>query len=178
MNFSIFDSSQSQAVIELFHRVFSDSEGADEGKLISQLVSDLIATTSTQDLLGCVASLQKKPIGCIFFSRLTLENNANAFILSPVAVDVSYQRKGIGQRLITFGIHYLKEQGVEWVFTYGDPNYYSKTGFRFVSEESVKAPLKLSHPEGWLGQSLNGDPISSIYGVSKCVDALNKAVYW
>lgn len=178
MDFSIFDSSQSRSVIELFNNAFSDSEGQDEGKLISQLVSDLITTTSAQDLLGFVATFQKKVVGSIFFSRLTLQNNANAFILSPVAVDTSHQGKGIGQQLIAFGILHLKEQGIDLVFTYGDANFYSKVGFHPISEECVKAPLKLAYPEGWLGQSLTCDSISPISGVSKCVEALYKQEYW
>ena len=178
MNFSVFNTSQSQTVIELFNRVFSASEGEDEGKLISQLVSDLITTTSVDDLQGFVASFQKKIVACIFFSRLTLQNNTNAFILSPVAVDTNHQDKGIGQQLIAFGIQHLKQQGIELVFTYGDPNFYSKVGFHHISEEYVKAPLKLNHPEGWLGQSLTDEAISPMQGISRCVEALNKQEYW
>lgn len=176
--FSIFDSSQSQTVIELFDAVFSDSEGQEEGRLISQLVSDLLATTNAQDLQGFVATYENKIIACIFFSRLSLQNNANAFILSPVAVDTGYQGRGIGQQLIAFGIQHLKEQGVDLVFTYGDPNFYSKVGFQAISEECVKAPLKLSYPEGWLGQSFNAASVGPIDGVTKCVEALNRQVYW
>lgn len=178
MNFSIFDSGQSQAVIELFDNAFSDSEGKEEGRLVSQLTSDLIATTDAQDLLGFVAESNKKIVGCIFFSRLTLSNNKNAFIMAPVAVDTSHQGSGIGQKLIAFGIQHLKEQGVELVFTYGDLNFYSKAGFQSVSEEIVKAPLKLTYSEGWLGQSLAGDSSIPVCESSKCVEALNKQEYW
>lgn len=178
MIFSIFNSSQSQAVIKLFDSVFSESEGQGEGKLVSQLASDLIATTTAQDLLGFVALSQKEVVGCIFFSRLILQNNANAFILAPVAIDTGHQAQGIGQQLIAFGIQHLKEQGVDLVLTYGDPNFYAKVGFQAITEECVKAPLKLSQPEGWLGQSLTGDSVSPIEGVPKCVEALNKQEYW
>ncbi len=86
--------------------------------------------------------------------------------------------KGIGQKLINFGINELKENGVQIVFTYGDPAYYSKVGFNQITEEIVKAPLKMSQPEGWLGQSLVSDKIEPIAGNSSCVEALNKAEYW
>ena len=60
------------------------------------------------------------------------------------------QKKGIGQQLICFGIEQLKSKGIELLFTYGDPNYYSKVGFVSVTEEAIKAPLKLNFPHGWL----------------------------
>ena len=44
MEYSVFDSGQSQEVIELFTRVFSDSEGHGEGKLFGKFVSELIKT--------------------------------------------------------------------------------------------------------------------------------------
>lgn len=178
MTFSEFNPGQTQAVIDLFSRVFSDSEGEQEGKVIGQLVSDLIATTDSQDLQGYVAHAGDEITGCIFFSRLTLEDNSKAFILSPVAVSTSHQRQGIGQQLIAYGIEQLKQQGTELVMTYGDPNYYSKTGFEPVSEECIKAPQPLSFPHGWLAQSLTGEAIQPKAGVARCVPALNNQIYW
>lgn len=178
MKFFLYDSSYSQDTIELFTHVFSDSEGKDEGNSIGKLVSELISNTKPQDLLGFVVLSQSKMVGCILFSRLTLPNEAIAFILSPVAVDTAHQCKGIGQKLISYGIEHLKRIGVELVFTYGDPNFYSKVGFKHINEECIKAPLKLTYPEGWLGQSLTSNPIEPVSGSTYCVDALNKQEYW
>lgn len=177
MKYSAFDFGQSQEVIDLFTCVFSDSEGKDEGKLIGRFVSELIKTDA-QDVLGFVATDQAKVVGSIFFSRLAFQDNTNAFILSPVAVDTSYQGKGIGQQLIRFGIQYLKEQDVKLVFTYGDSNFYQKVGFEPVSEELIKAPLKLTHPEGWLGQSFTEGKITPKAGPTQCVEALNNPELW
>ena len=178
MEFSVYDPSQSQEIIDLFTSVFSDSEGKSEGLLIGELVSELIETTDAQELFGFVAKAKEKIIGCIFFSRITFENSINAFILSPAAIDTNHQGKGVGQKLITFGINFLKDKNVDLVFTYGDPNFYSKVGFSHISEECVKAPLKLTYPEGWLGQSLIGESVEPISGKSYCVNALNKQEYW
>ena len=109
---------------------------------------------------------------------MTFESEVNAFLLSPVAIHTKYQRKGIGQKLINYGIHHLKENGIALVFTYGDPKFYSKVGFSPISEKLVKAPLKLTYPEGWLGQSLVSDKIEPVSGRSYCVSALNKPEYW
>ena len=83
-------------------------------------------------MFGYLVRDGKTLIGCIFFTRMEFENQINAFILSPVAVATRYQKLGIGQKLIKFGIYSLKKNNVELLFTYGDPNYYSKVGFKYI----------------------------------------------
>ena len=178
MKLTVYTSGHSQEVIKLFTDVFSNSEDQKEGQVIGQLVAELIATTDSNDLLGYIGISDDAIIGCIFFSRLTLPSGKIAFILSPVAVATRYQGKGLGQQLINFGIQKLQSHGVELVFTYGDPNFYSKVGFVKISEDVVKAPKKLTYPEGWLAQSLNNESITPEVGVAKCVGALNKQEYW
>jgi len=178
MELSLFNSSQSQEVIELFTKVFSTSEGESEGELIGSLVSNLIATTKLQDLIGFVATSGNDIVGSIFFSRLIVPSEKTAFILSPVAIATNVQRKGIGQQLIKYGIHHLKSLSVDLVLTYGDPDYYSKVSFNPISESTVKAPLKLTYPEGWLAQTLDGSSIEIMEGDSHCVEALNDQKYW
>ena len=178
MELSLFNSSQSQEVIELFTKVFSASEGETEGQLIGSLVSDLIATTESQDLIGFVSLSGGDIVGSIFFSRLNVPSEKIAFILSPVAIATNVQRKGMGQQLINYGISHLKSLSVDLVFTYGDPNFYSKVGFNPISESIVKAPLKLTYPEGWLAQLLDGSSIKAMEGTTHCVEALNDQKYW
>jgi len=178
MKLAAYNPEQSQEIIKLFSDVFSDSEGQEEGQVIRLLVTELISTTDSKNLLGYVSISDERIIACIFFSRLTLPSGKIAFILSPVAVSSREQGKGLGQQLINFGIQQLKNHGVELVFTYGDPNFYSKVGFVKISEEVVKAPKKLTYPEGWLAQSLNNESIKSEAGFAKCVGALNKQEYW
>ena len=178
MELLTYKSSNIEEIKQLFTKVFSDSEGQAEGVLIGNLTYDLMTGTHAQDLYGFVATVNKQIIGSIFFTKLTFQNEVNAFLLSPVAIHTSYQGKGIGQKLIDFGICHLKVNGVELVFTYGDPRFYSKVGFSCITEKSVKAPLTLTYPEGWLGQSLLSDEIEPITGNSHCVAALNKPEYW
>ncbi len=178
MTLKHFELSDSESVIELFEQVFTDSENADEGKVIAGLVRNLITTTNPEELIGFVAMSDGEIIGCIFLSSVYLANNASAFILSPVAIKTTEQGKGIGQKLINFGLEHLKTKNVGLVLTYGDPNFYSKTGFQWLSEDVIQAPFKLTFPEGWLAQSLNGREIESVEGRSKCVPALSQQHYW
>lgn len=178
MKLAVYNPDQSQEVIKLFTEVFSDSEGQKEGQAIGQLVTELIGTTDPNQLIGYVSISDGIITGCIFFSRLTLSSGKIAYMLSPVAVSSREQGKGLGQQLINFGIHQLRINDVELVFTYGDPNFYSKVGFKQIGEDVVKAPQKLTYPEGWLVQSLKNESVASEIGVAKCVGALNKQEYW
>jgi len=162
----------------VFIKTFSDSEGQAEGDMIGHLARDFMSGTPEGDLYCFVAREDGQIVGCIFFSRITFDSEFNAFILAPVAVHTDHQGKGIGQKLIAFGLDALSKDGVELAITYGDPRFYSKVGFHPVTEAIVPAPLALQHPEGWLAQSLNGDEIQPIKGKSSCVEALNKPEYW
>jgi putative acetyltransferase len=178
MKFYFSSPTQKDAIKTLFIETFSASEGESEGLLIGKLVDEMMATTAPEDLYGFVANDEEKIIAGIFFSRMSFEEEKNAFILSPVAVHPAYQRKKVGQRLINYGIEKLKDAKVELLFTYGDPNYYAKVGFQTISEDVIKAPLPLSYPHGWLAQSLGSDTIEPIKGKSQCVAALSKPEYW
>ena len=178
MDISIFDTSQSAGVIDLFIRVFSDSEGRGEGQSIGCLVAELISTTDDDDIIGFIAKDGDALIGGIFFSRLFLATKKSAFMLSPVAIASEQQGKGIGQALIRYGINQLKSKGVELLVTYGDPNYYAKVGFEKVGENTICPPYNLSQPEGWLAQSLSGNRIEAIEEPIRCVKAFHKPAYW
>ncbi|MDO6762246.1 GNAT family N-acetyltransferase [Agarivorans sp. 1_MG-2023] len=178
MLFELFSANQSPAVIQLFTEVFSDSEGKEEGQLIGHLVTDIVANTKAEDLIGFVTLEDKEIVASIFFSRLVLPNKQAGYILSPVAVATRQQGKGVGQKLINAGIKHLRALGGEVLVTYGDPSFYSKVGFSQISQDMIKAPLVLSHPEGWLAQSLSETPLAPIIGETACIEALNHQKYW
>lgn len=180
MGYRAFRRADYLTVQRVFVSAFSDSEGAEEGQRIGQLVKELVDGTDTQDLCGFVATDGNIITGAIFFSRLTfIEKEKSSFLLSPVAVLPEYQRKGIGQSLIRFGLDQLRTDGVVFVATYGSPLYYSKVGFTPLSHDIIRPPFKLSQPHGWIGQSLNDEPLSEfISGPCTCVAAFNNPEYW
>lgn len=151
MNFSLYKSNHVNDIKELFTSVFTDSEGQDEGEVIGKLAFELQETTHPNDIFGFIAKDNKNIIGCIFFTRLIFKNNVNTFILSPVAISTQHQNQGIGQKLIKFGIGHLKNNNVELIFTYGDPDFYSKVGFQQITENIAQAPLKLTYPSWMAG---------------------------
>jgi predicted N-acetyltransferase YhbS len=167
-----------EELVSLFLRTFSDSGGKEEGALIGKLVRDFLDTTSGDDLSIFVTVDEGAVIASIVFSRLFCEDGTEAFLMAPVAVDTAFQKRGIGQQLIRYGLEVLRTRGVTLVMSYGDINFYSKTGFAPVSEEVVPAPLPLSYPAGWIGQALDGGPIRAVGGTTRCVAALGNEAYW
>ena len=178
MYYGIYEKSQSESIIQLFTHTFTDSEGPNEGQIIGNLVSELLESTSEEDLFVFVAMDKDAIIGSILFTRLNFESGKTAFLMAPVAVSTQAQGKGVGQALIKSGLERLAQLGVDIAFTYGDPNFYSKTGFECITEQMFKAPLPLSYPHGWMAQSLTGQPLEAISGDSHCVEAFNKPELW
>lgn len=178
MNHKIIDKSNQNEVTGLFTSVFTSSEGEKEGKLIGNLASRLSSNIDNQEIICLGAYENESLIGSIFFTRLRFNTSILVYMLAPVAVGTEHQGKGVGQALINYGLNELKNRTVKVAITYGDPSFYSKVGFQPLSESVIKAPLKLSMPEGWLGQTLTGDPIPTINERPKCVKEFNDSAYW
>jgi len=178
MNLRHYTPTESHAIEALFFSVFSQSEGEAEGRLIGDLAKDLLESTASKDIFAFVAVEGDAIIGAIFATRMPTEKEADLFVLAPVAVDTANQGKGVGKKLIEYGIKELKEKGIKVLVTYGDPEFYSKTGFQQITEAIIQPPFKLTQPEGWLAQSLDGNPLQEVEGKCSCVSALNDPRYW
>lgn len=178
MNHKILYKNSQAAVTNLFTTVFTLSEGGKEGRLIGNLASKLSSGIDNKEII-CFGTYENESIiGSIFFTRLRFKQAIQVYMLAPVAVRKEHQRKGVGQSLINFGLNELKNRSAAVAITYGDPSYYSKVGFQALSENVIQAPLKLLMPEGWLGQSLTEEPISTIKERPTCVGAFNDPAYW
>lgn len=179
MEFSAGLAGREREIVSLVTSAFTDSEGAGEGKSVGGLAKTLLDTTPDGDLFVYAAHEGPALVGCIFFSRLRYDrDDRTVFIMAPVAVRTDRQGQGIGQQLIAHGLAGLRRLGIDIVMTYGDPDFYSRVGFRQISEDIAQAPFKLTCPHGWLGQSLTGGDIQPLSGPPCCVDALNRPEYW
>jgi predicted N-acetyltransferase YhbS len=178
MNYKILDKNSKEEVASLFTSVFSSSEGEKEGELISNLASELSSRADNQGIICIGAYEEESIVGAIFFTRLRFNEPVRVYMLAPVAVSTKHQGKGVGQALIKYGLNELISRSVAVAITYGDPSFYSKVGFQTLSENVIRAPLYLSMPEGWLGQSLTGEPIPTIDDRPICVKEFNDPVYW
>ncbi len=174
----ILDKSKQKDIEGLFTSVFTASEGEKEVKLIGNLSSQLASSIDNNEIICFGMKENETLIGSIFFTRLQFSKPIQVYMLAPVAVSAECQGKGIGQTLINYGLNELKRRSADVAITYGDPSYYSKAGFQPLSEHVIQAPLTLSMPFGWLGQSLTGEPIPTINERPVCVQEFNDPVYW
>jgi len=179
MKYIQLESDKAEEVVRLFYNTFKASENEEEALAVSGLVQKYLQNYPRIDLKGFVAVEGGQIVGCVFFSQLIYtESNKKVFILSPMAVKTEFHGKGIGQTLINYAHEELLKTGVNLTTTYGDIHFYSKTGYEFVTETSVAAPLKLTYPEGWLAYSLDGDSQLDIEGPSNCIPELNNQCLW
>ncbi|MEN7551773.1 N-acetyltransferase [Rapidithrix thailandica] len=179
MQNSIYKGDRNSEIIQLFAQTFTDSEGEKEGNAIGALVKKLLEITPKEDMRIFITTKGKEIIGGVIFSRMRFElSNINTWLLSPAAVATSAQGTGVGQSLIHYAHDFLKREGMQVMVTYGDINFYSKVGYRPITEDMIPSPLKLTYPEGWIAQSLEDGEIKPIQGKSYCVEALDNPVYW
>lgn len=163
---------------ELVCAVFTASEGKPEGDLIGSVAEELTRDIDHHNIFGFASTEDDSLLGAIIFSRLSYKHDIKVFLLAPVAVSNSHQGKGIGQALITYGLHEMKNHGAEIAITYGDPSFYSKVGFLPLSQQSIKPPYELSQPVGWIGQSLSGKEMPVLTDTPSCVRTFRNPSLW
>lgn len=168
------------AVIELFTRTFARSEGIAEGRAIGSLVQGLFDSTPVEDLFPFLALQGEEVIGALFFTRLHSDAAPHRHItlMAPVAVEPAWQGRSVGRGLITHALWKMRGHGAEIAVTYGDPNFYTKIGFRPIDTSVLPSPLPLTRPEGWLGQPLGPVRLEKTPGPVRCVPAFFDAAYW
>ena len=108
--------------------------------------ADLVDSLRTEGavLLSLVAELEKRIVGHILFSRMSIETAGDsipAVALAPIAVLPGYQHKGIGGRLIRHGLDSLRRRGERIVIVLGHPDYYPRFGFSVEKAHSLESPF-------------------------------------
>jgi putative acetyltransferase len=85
--------------------------------------------------VSLVAEVDGRLVGHIAFSRVSISDGTqNWYGLGPVSVLPAYQRQGIGKALIREGLSRLKDMNAQGCCLVGHPTYYTKFGFKNVSE--------------------------------------------
>ncbi|MEB3151128.1 MAG: N-acetyltransferase [Sphaerospermopsis sp.] len=104
----------------------------------ADLVDILRQATTT---LSLVAVQNMQIIGHICFSIVSIDTdnpvNFNVFGLAPLAVMPSYQRQGIGSKLVRQGLAECSRLGCDAVVVLGHPEYYPRFGFIPAKEKGL-----------------------------------------
>ena len=135
--------------LEFVEKVFTDSEGAESGRLVRNLAAEIRSKKYYLPELDLVMVNElDEIIGFIMISRFHIEGKyENEFlILSPVAVKTELQRRHISKELIEYGIAKAKELGYQAMMVEGNPMNYNPRGFKtsapygIFAHESVGLP--------------------------------------
>lgn len=126
--------------------------------------------------LSLVAELNKKIIGHILFYPITIHSPETKFFslaLAPMAVTPTYQRLGIGSRLVFEGLRTAKRLGHKSVIVLGHPEYYPKFEFKRASEWNIKAPFEVPD-EAFMALELVKDELKGRSGTVEYPEEFNE----
>ena len=151
-----------------------------EREIVSKLAINLLSERTTPQTISLVAETEGAVVGHVAFSPVTIDNNENlqGYILAPLGVKPDYQKHCIGSKLIESGIQQLLKMGVNILFVYGDPEYYSKFGFSADVADRYTPPYKLQYPFGWQAIAFNEGNITKSPVNIACVTSLCDPELW
>ena len=155
--------------LDLVETVFTDSECAENGKLVRSLVEEIRSKRwYLPELELVMVDEADAVIGYVNFARFHLGGKyANELLLlSPVAVKTQLQRQHISKELIEYGFERARELGYKAVIVEGNPMNYRNRGFvtsapfDITAHESVGLPA----PECLMVKELGPGGLEGIHG--------------
>jgi putative acetyltransferase len=151
-----------------------------EREIVAKLAVNLLSEETTPRTISLVAESEGIVIGHVAFSPVSIDNyeNLQGYILAPLGVKPDYQKRCIGSKLIKSGMAQLSKMGVNILFVYGDPKYYSKFGFSVDAAKRYIPPYNLQYPFGWQGIVLNECSTGQSAIKIACVTSLSDPVLW
>ncbi len=165
----------SEGIKNLYLQAFDNSEA----ELVSDVAVNLLQEKSTINIISLVAIDNNTIIAHTAFSPVFLDstNEHFGYILAPLAVLPPAQNQGVGSAIVKQGLDTLSSFGALIVFVYGDPQYYSRFGFKTDLAQNFTPPYPLQYPEGWQAMKLNSTVFPEA-GKFQCVNSLNDPKLW
>lgn len=165
----------SEGIKNLHLQAFDNSEA----EMVSDLAVNLLHEQSKFNIISLVAIDNDAIIGYTAFSPVFLDstNEHFGYILAPLAVSPTHQNNRVGSTIVKHGLDTISSLGAFIVFVYGDPQYYSRFGFKTDLAQNFTPPYALQYPEGLLAMKLNSTVLPE-GGKFRCVDSLNDSKLW
>ena len=94
--------------------------------------------------LSVVAEIDGRVVGHVMISYATLygeEGERPVAMLSPLAVDPAFQRRGIGSALVSYVTAEADARGEALVILEGSPRFYRRLGFEHSLPHGIEIPL-------------------------------------
>ncbi|TNF55787.1 N-acetyltransferase [bacterium] len=105
-------------------------KGPDESLIVENL------RKNNKLILSVVCEIEGRIVGHIAYSRVFYKKEPVGAGLGPVAVLPSFQRRGIGSKLIETGNQIVFSKGFHTIFVLGNPAYYSRFGFEKAKKQN------------------------------------------
>ena len=162
------------------HSVHWSAFAEGEREIISKLAVNLLSEETTPQTISLVAETEGAVVGHVTFSPVTIgsDKHFQGYILAPLGVKPDYQKRRIGSKLIESGMQQLSRMGVDILFVYGDPKYYSRFGFSVDAAECYIPPYRLEYPFGWQGIALSECSARKSSIKIACVTSLCDPALW
>ena len=165
----------SEGIKNLYFQAFDNLEA----ELVSNFAVNLLHEKSTINIISLVAISNDAIIGHTTFSPVFLDstNEHFGYILAPLAVLPTHQKKRVGSTIVKYGLDIISSLGAFIVFVYGEPRYYYRFGFKTDLAQNFTPPYTLQHPKGWQAIKLN----STVFpegGKFQCVNSLSNPKLW
>lgn len=93
--------------------------------------------------LCLISAIDDEIVGYKLLSK-ALVGKEEGLALGPLAVKPSYQNRGVGKKLMEYGLKKVEESGFNWVVLIGG-DYYTQFGFETGSKYNIV--LSHNHPE-------------------------------
>jgi putative acetyltransferase len=154
-----------RAAIRVLYRTIFGREN--ESQLVDRLRDDGLHVASL------VAADGDEVIGHVLFSDLRIETQTGPMrgaALAPIGVLASRQRTGIGSELIRDGMQICREKGRSAVLVLGDPQYYSRLGFRADLAKRLKSPYS-DAGKNWMAAELAPGALRDVFGLVRYPEA-------
>ncbi len=155
--------------LDFVEKVFTDSECAENGKLVRSLVAEIRSKQYyLPDLDLVMVSEGGEILGHVMFSRFHIEGRYDdqLLILSPVSVKTEYQRQHISKELIEYGLAKARALGYRLCIVEGNPQNYRARGFQTSANFGVYADesVGLPHPDCLMIQELVPGALEGVHG--------------
>ena len=158
-----------QSSLELVEQVFTDHEGADEGRLVRSLVEEIRSKKYYLPELELLMLQDGEPVGYVMFSRFPIEGRYDDRLvhLGPAVVRTDLQRQHICRDLIGHGFRRAAELGFTAALVEGNPANYRARGFKTSAEYGIVAGprVHLPHVDCLMAAELVPGGLKGIHGV-------------
>ena len=155
--------------LDFVEKVFTDSENANEGRLVRNLLSEIRSKKYYVPELDLIMVNENDEImGHVMFSRFHIEGRYDdkLLILTPVSVKTELQRKHISKELIEHGLEKAKNMGYQLCIVEGNPMNYRPRGFVTSARHGVFAAesVGLPHEDCLMIQELVPGALEGVHG--------------